>query len=239
MILGENTLHIGPPYPYIRGMSAQWDTLFDAGFDREQAQSLHENFRKSGREEDLEACFNAFVPLVGTVLHRKGVRRQDFDDALSELSRGIWDKIQNPEVNNIVGYLNVFLNKAALNFMRTHPLYSKRLNPPSDGRPAPRRQVSIPDSIHLEESIRRIPERIVQECLCHVRHGGIFRGAVLDAIKCYSRGGDPSPTLLDQKHGVGLIHAAKLCQVALSLVRKAKRKLRRELSTMRYYALTG
>jgi hypothetical protein len=220
-------------------MSAQWDSLFDAAFDREQAEALHARFRATGSEQDLEACFNAFVPLVGIILKRKRVRRQDFGDAFSELSMGVWGRLQDPEVENISGYLNVYLSKAALNFMRTHPLYSKRLNPRPDGRPAPRRQISIPDAVHLEETVRRIPERIIQESIKSVRHGGVFRKAVVDAIKCYARDANPSPVLLDKKHGVGLIHAAKLCQVALSLVRMAKRKLREEVSGMQYYALTG
>lgn len=220
-------------------MSAQWDSLFDSSFDRERAEALHAKFRETGSEEDLEACFNAYVPLLGSILKRKQVLRQDFDDALSELSQGIWNRLKDPKIKNISGYLNVFLNKAALNFMRTHPLYSKRLNPRPDGRPAPRRQISVPDALHLEETLQRIPEKIVQESVRNIRHGGVFRPAVIDAIKCYANGGEPSPVLLDKKHGVGLIHAAKLCQVAQTLVRMSKRKLRQEFSGMCYYAANG
>lgn len=216
-------------------MCSSWDSLFNTGFNRERAEDLHQKYRKSGSDVDLEACFTAYVPLAGAIFRRKGLHRQDYDDAFSSVSHGLWKRLQNPAIENISGYLNVYLGKCALNFMRTHPLYSDRLNPRPDGKPLPKRQISIPDALHLEETISRVPEIIFEECEKNVRHGGIFRAAVLDAAKCCAMGGDPSPVLLDKKHGVGLIHAAKLVIVATVMVRQAKRKLRSTLSGMKFY----
>jgi hypothetical protein len=218
-------------------MSTDWDSLFDISFDRARAVALHDEYRENPSEYTLESCFSAFVPLVGTVFRRKSIRRQDFDDAFSAISPRLWSTLKSPNVNDIIRYLNFYLNRSALNFMRTHPLYSKRLNPPSDGRPFPKRQMSVPDVAYLEELVKRAPEVIAAEAEKHVRHGGVYRTVVVEAIQCFSKRADPSPVKLGEKHGIPDFTAGHLCQVACFLVRKACSLLRSEVTSFSYREL--
>lgn len=215
--------------------STDWDQLFDVRFDREKAETLYQTYRETGRESDKEACFNAYVPLVGAVLKRKGIHRQDFDDALSVLSPGLWMRLDDDNVRYISAYVKTFVSRAALNFMRSHPLYSERLNPRPDGKPQPRRQLSLPDAVHLEDLARRVPELLRIEAFRRIRHGGVFRDLVKDAIECYVNGATPSTRKLAQKHGTTSFIAANLCQVAQVLVREAEIKLREEVRGLQYY----
>lgn len=220
---------------YAKPRTAAWDVLFGLSFNRALAEERHAAYRESGTWADLEAVFNAYVPLAGNVFYRKGIKHQDFDDALSAISTRLWACLQDDRIQNITGYLSAFFNNAAINFMRSHPLYSRKLNQPVTPAHLPRRQLSLPDALYLEETLRRIPELITELCERRVRHGGVFRAALLDVIRCYAAGGEASPVLLARKHTIGVPRAAKLCQVAQVLVREAKRKLKRSVRGLQFY----
>jgi hypothetical protein len=218
-------------------MDTNWNALFDRSFDKAGAVALHAQYRRTLSQNTLEDCFTAFVPLVGAIFRRRLIHRQDFDDAFSAICHRLWNVLQSSEIEKIDRYLNVFIGKAALNFMRTHPLYCKRLNPRPDGRPFPKVQISIPDSVYLEELVDRAPEVIATEATKNVRHGKVYRNVVIDAIQCHATGAKPDCVKLAKRHRVNPFVAAHLSQVAQFLVRRACAKLRSEVSSFSYREL--
>jgi hypothetical protein len=217
-------------------MSAAWDTLINGFFDRHRAEALRDKALSTGSPNDIEQCFSAFIPLAGNIFKRKGVHRQDWDDALSSIAPAIWRHIANPNIDNISAYLNVVLHRSTLSFMRTHPLYSKKLNQTLDLSRITRRQLSMEDALHLDEISDRIPEMVVSEACKKIRHAGKYRDIVFDAISCYSKNAVPSPKLVSEKFKTPLRDAFNLCQVALVYVRIAQKELSKELGLVHLVA---